>query len=207
VLQRLHDHAVDRLGIRRSPATQPCRPAGEDLARLVHDRMVGGCELVSNPVCGWVPCLAMTTLADRLPPNALWQRLQPLLQLPPSHARGGAPRTVPDRACMAAIIFMVRTSTPWALLPVGEFGHGSVTTCWRRFAGWAHAGCSSGSRRSCWTNSARPARWTGRGSAWTPSACARSGGTTLAQTRSTGPSPDPSCTWRLTAVGCRCRSW
>ena len=42
---------------------------------------------------------------------------------------GGAPRTVADRACMAAILFLARTSTPWALLPVGEFGCGSVTTC------------------------------------------------------------------------------
>jgi len=41
---------------------------------------------------------------------------------------------------MAAIVFMARTSTPWALLPVGEFGCGSVTTCWRRFAEWAAAG-------------------------------------------------------------------
>jgi transposase len=41
---------------------------------------------------------------------------------------------------MAAILFMARTSTPWALLPVGEFGCGSVTTCWRRFAEWALAG-------------------------------------------------------------------
>jgi transposase len=47
---------------------------------------------------------------------------------------------VSDRACMAAILFMARTSTPWALLPVGEFGCGSVTTCWRRFAEWALAG-------------------------------------------------------------------
>src|SRR5437867_13407184 len=82
----------------------------------------------------------MTTLADRLLPDALWQRIQPLLPPPPSHARGGAPRTVPDRACMAAIVFMARTSTPWALLPVGELGCGSVTTCWRRFAEWASAG-------------------------------------------------------------------
>src|SRR6266540_881445 len=82
----------------------------------------------------------MTTLADRLLPEALWQRIQPLLPPPPSHARGGAPRTVPDRACMAAIVFMARTSTPWALLPVGEFGCGSVSTCWRRFAEWAAAG-------------------------------------------------------------------
>ncbi len=41
---------------------------------------------------------------------------------------------------MAAILFMARTSTPWALLPVRELGCGSVTTCWRRFAEWAHAG-------------------------------------------------------------------
>jgi transposase len=41
---------------------------------------------------------------------------------------------------MAAIIFMARTSTPWALLPVDEFGCGSVTSCWRRGAEWAHAG-------------------------------------------------------------------
>jgi transposase len=41
---------------------------------------------------------------------------------------------------LAAILFMARTSTPRALLPVGEYGCGSVTTCWRRFAEWAHAG-------------------------------------------------------------------
>ena len=82
----------------------------------------------------------MTSLGDKLLPDALWRRIQPLLPPPPSHARGGAPRTVSDRACMAAILFMARTSTPWALLPVGEFGCGSVTTCWRRFAEWAHAG-------------------------------------------------------------------
>jgi len=81
----------------------------------------------------------MTTLADKLLPDTLWQRLQPLLPPPPSRARGGAPRTVSDRACMAAaIIFMARTSTPWALLPVAEFG--SVTSYWRRLAEWAHAG-------------------------------------------------------------------
>ncbi len=43
----------------------------------------------------------MTTLADKLMPDALWQRIQPLPPPPPSRARGGVPRTVPDRACMA----------------------------------------------------------------------------------------------------------
>jgi transposase len=40
----------------------------------------------------------MTTLADRLLPDALWERIQPLLPPPPCHARGGALRTVSDRA-------------------------------------------------------------------------------------------------------------
>src|ERR671936_861186 len=76
-------------------------------------------------------------LAERLLPDALWQRIQPLLPPPPG---GGAPRTVSDRACMSAILFMCRTSTPWALLPVRELGCGSVTTCWNRFAEWSAAG-------------------------------------------------------------------
>jgi transposase len=41
---------------------------------------------------------------------------------------------------MAALIFMARTSTPWALLPAKEFGCGSATTCWRRLDQWAKAG-------------------------------------------------------------------
>jgi transposase len=81
--------------------------------------------------------MGMQPLPERLLPDALWARIQPLLPPPPG---GGAPRTVSDRACMAAILFMARTSTPWALLPVREFGCGSVTTCWRRFAEWAAAG-------------------------------------------------------------------
>jgi transposase len=54
-------------------------------------------------------------------------------------ARRRAPHRIGSRL-HGAIIFMARTSTPWALLPVGEFGCGSVTTCWRRFAEWAAAG-------------------------------------------------------------------
>jgi transposase len=59
----------------------------------------------------------MTSLADRLLPNELWQRIRPLLPPPPARPRGGVPRRVPDRNCVAALVFMVRTSTPWALLP------------------------------------------------------------------------------------------
>jgi transposase len=83
---------------------------------------------------------AMTSLADRLLPEELWQRLQPLLPPPPARPRGGVPRRVPDRNCVAALVFMARTSTPWALLPAKELGCGSATTCWRRLDEWAKAG-------------------------------------------------------------------
>jgi transposase len=82
----------------------------------------------------------MSTLVDRLLPDALWQRIQPLLPPAPSRRRGGVPRRIPDRNCVAALIFMTRTSTPWSLLPAKELGCGSATTCWRRFNEWAKAG-------------------------------------------------------------------
>ena len=47
---------------------------------------------------------------------------------------------MPDRNCVAALIFMARTSTPWALLPAKELGCGSATTCWGRFDECAQAG-------------------------------------------------------------------
>ena len=47
---------------------------------------------------------------------------------------------MPDRNCVAALVFMARTSTPWALSPAEELGCGSATTCWRRLDEWARAG-------------------------------------------------------------------
>lgn len=82
----------------------------------------------------------MTSLADRLLPDELWRRVQPLLPPAPARPHGGVPRRVPDRNCVAALIFMARTSTPWALLPAKELGCGSATTCWRRLEEWARAG-------------------------------------------------------------------
>ena len=149
----------------------------------------------------------MTTLADRLLPDQLWQRIQPLLPPPPSQARGGAPRTVPDRACMAAIIFMTRTSTPWALLPVGEFGCGSVTTCWRRFAEWAAAGVFERLQELLVDELGAAGQLDWSRVSGTASASALFGGSTPAPTRSTGPSLEASCTWPLRVVACRCRYW
>jgi transposase len=89
---------------------------------------------------------------------------------------------------------------------VGEFGCGSVTTCWRRFAVWAHAGVFERLQELLLDElgQAGALDWS---RVSVDSFSLRFGGTTLAQTRSTGPNPDPSCTWPLTAAGCRCRCW
>jgi transposase len=69
------------------------------------------------------------SLVDRLVPDELWALVEPLLPPAPRHGRY---RIVPDRNCFAALVFMCRTSTPWALPPAGELGCGSATTAWRR---------------------------------------------------------------------------
>src|SRR6266487_2927147 len=91
----------------------------------------------------------MTSLVDKLVPDDLWALVEPLLPPPPRPPYGGRHRTIPERNCLAALVFMARTSTPWALLPAKELGCGSSSTAW----GW-------------------PAGWTGRAPAWTPPACA-----------------------------------
>jgi transposase len=82
----------------------------------------------------------MTTLADDLVPDKLWAIVAPLLPPPPRPPYGGRHRTISDRACFAAIVYMARTSTPWRLLPARELGCGSPATCWRRLTEWASAG-------------------------------------------------------------------
>jgi transposase len=63
-----------------------------------------------------------------------------LLPPPPRPPYGGRYRTISDRACLAAIVYMARTSTLWRLLAARELGCGSPTTRWRRVTEWANAG-------------------------------------------------------------------
>jgi transposase len=52
----------------------------------------------------------MATLVDDLVPDELWALVAPLLPAAPRPAYGGRHRTIPDRACFAAIVYMARTS-------------------------------------------------------------------------------------------------
>jgi transposase len=53
----------------------------------------------------------MTVLVDDLVPDQLWALVEPLLPGPPRPRYGGRHRTISDRNCFAAIVFMARTST------------------------------------------------------------------------------------------------
>src|SRR5919199_3072042 len=71
-------------------------------------------------------------------PADLWEAIEPLLPRARPKPKGGRPR-VPDRAVLGGIIFVLRTGTPWRLLPK-ELGFGSGPTCWRRLRDWQAAG-------------------------------------------------------------------
>jgi transposase len=94
--------------------------------------------------------------------------VEPLLPARPRPPYGGRHRTISDRACFAAIVYMARTSTSWRLLPAHELGCGSPATCWRRLTEWATAGVFDALHLRSWTSWEWRGGWTGRGRAWTP---------------------------------------
>lgn len=69
-------------------------------------------------------------------PDALWERIAPLLPRPPSQPRGGRPRR-PDRPILEAILFVLLTGIPWRALPRC---YGAATTAHDRFQEWAELG-------------------------------------------------------------------
>lgn len=77
-------------------------------------------------------------MATLLVSDELWAIIEPLLPPERPKPKGGAPRK-PDRACLAGILFVLRSGIPWEMLPQ-EMGCGSGMTCWRRLRDWQAAG-------------------------------------------------------------------
>jgi transposase len=73
-----------------------------------------------------------------LVPDTLWGLIEPLLPTPLPKPRGGRPRLT-DHACLAGIIFVLRSGIPWRMLPK-RLGCGSGMTCWRRLHDWQQDG-------------------------------------------------------------------
>jgi transposase len=77
-------------------------------------------------------------MAKRRVSETSWQTIAPILPEPKSSPKGGRP-PVPDRACLEGILFVLKTGTPWQMLPT-RLGYGSGSTCWRRFRAWTQPG-------------------------------------------------------------------
>jgi transposase len=76
-------------------------------------------------------------MARELVPDALWERVEPLLPTL-KKKKPGRPRA-DDRAALEAIVFVLRTGIPWEMLPAKQFGLSGMTA-WRRLEQWTRAG-------------------------------------------------------------------
>jgi transposase len=72
-------------------------------------------------------------------PDTLWDEVQPLLPPHPPSPNGGRPR-VPDRPCLAALVYLLREGGTYRGLPCAELACGSGVTVWRRLQEWTQAG-------------------------------------------------------------------
>jgi len=71
-------------------------------------------------------------------PDWLWEKIAPLLPLPPPHPLGTHRRRIPDRQVMNAILLVLRTGMQWnALRATGICNSSSAH---RRFQEWERAG-------------------------------------------------------------------
>ena len=66
-------------------------------------------------------------MSKPLLPDALWDRIEPLLPAEPQKLKGGPPRTA-DRKCLPGILFVLRTGLPWEDLPQDRGCGGSTTS-------------------------------------------------------------------------------
>lgn len=78
-------------------------------------------------------------MRDDLMPDELWEEVRPLLPVHPPTRKGGRPR-VDDRACLAALVYLLREGCTYRGLPCVELGCGSGVTVWRRLQEWTDAG-------------------------------------------------------------------
>ena len=72
-------------------------------------------------------------------PDALWQRIEPLLPIKPRRFRYPGRKPLDDRRVLQGILFVLHTGIGWEHLPQ-ELGFGCGMTAWRRLRDWQRAG-------------------------------------------------------------------
>src|SRR5215217_3956063 len=131
--------------------------------------------------------------------NDLWEAIEPLLPQESPKSKGGRPR-VPDRAALGSIFFVLRTGSPWRMLPK-ELGCGSGWTCWRRLRDWQEAGVWARLHETLlnWLGDAAAIDWS-RASVDSLSVRAKRGASRPGRIRRIAASPAPSTTWSSTGL-------
>jgi len=94
-------------------------------------------------------------------PDALWERIEPLLPPECPKPKGGRPRA-PSRRCMDAIFYVLRTGCQWKALPRCL---GAASTVHDRFQEWREAGVFCG--EMAYRATMRSWDWNGSGKLWT----------------------------------------
>ena len=79
----------------------------------------------------------MARMTRRLVSDDLWARVEPHLPVRASQPKGGRP-WADDRMCLEGILWVLRTGSGWAHVPVDL---PSPSTCWRRLQEWAGEEC------------------------------------------------------------------
>src|SRR5271154_6975995 len=79
----------------------------------------------------------MARMTRRLVSDELWARVKPHLPVRASQPKGGRP-WVDDRLCLEGILWILRTGSGWAFIPVDL---PSPSTCWRRLRDWSGEEC------------------------------------------------------------------
>ena len=78
--------------------------------------------------------------------DELWEIIEPVIPKRQRRFRYPGRKTIPDRAALTGILFVLKTGIGWEDLPQ-EMGCGSGMTCWRRLRDWQEAGVWDGIHR------------------------------------------------------------
>jgi transposase len=78
-------------------------------------------------------------MAERLVSDEFWSRVEPVIPVVERRHRYPGRKRVGDRACLEAIMYVLKTGCQWAMVPAQVTGC-SGKTAWRRMDQWDKAG-------------------------------------------------------------------
>jgi transposase len=114
-------------------------------------------------------------------PDALWQRIEPLLPRQSRRFRYPGRKPLDDRRVLQGVLFVLHTGIGWEHLPQ-ELGFGCGMTAWRRLRAWQQAGVWEKLHELLLAELHAPTGSSGSGQSPTPATSRRKGG------QKTGPS-------------------